>query len=79
MFLLVMGGSGSATVNLSLKMDDNPNIKGDSCRSVRIGDVELKRTIIGAEEEADPKEDLKRKNLSMEREPSLVERDIKLL
>ena len=45
---LVMDGTGSATVNLSLKMDDNPNIKGDSCRSVRIGDVELKRTIIGA-------------------------------
>ena len=45
---MVMDGTGSATVNLSLKMDDNPNIKGDSCRSVRIGDVELKRTIIGA-------------------------------
>ena len=45
---LVMDGNGSATVNLTLKMDDNPNIKGDSCRSVRIGDVELKRTIIGA-------------------------------
>ena len=45
---LVMDGTGSATVNLSLKMDDNPNIKGDSCRSVRIGDVELKRTIVGA-------------------------------
>ena len=45
---MVMDGNGSATVNLSLKMDDNPNIKGDSCRSVRIGDVELKRTIIGA-------------------------------
>ena len=45
---LVMNGNGSATVNLTLKMDDNPNIKGDSCRSVRIGDVELKRTIIGA-------------------------------
>ena len=45
---MVMDGTGSATVNLSLKMDDNPNIKGDSCRSVRIGDVELKRTIVGA-------------------------------
>ena len=44
---MVMDGNGSATVNLSLKMDDNPNIKGDSCRSVRIGDVELKRTITG--------------------------------
>ena len=44
---LVMDGNGSATVNLSLKMDDNPNIKGDSCRSVRIGDVVLNRTIIG--------------------------------
>ena len=45
---MVMDGTGSATVNLSLKMDDNPNFKGDSCRSVRIGDVELKRTIVGA-------------------------------
>ena len=51
---LVMGGSGSATLNLSLGVDDNPNIKGDSCRSVRIGDVELKRTrLLVLEEEVD--------------------------
>ena len=44
---LEVKGTGTATVNLSLKMDDNPNIKGDSCKSIRIGDVELKRTRTG--------------------------------
>ena len=41
---MVMDGDGSATVNLSLKMDDNPRQKGHSAGSVRIGEVELKRS-----------------------------------
>ena len=41
---MVMDGTGSATVNLTLKMDDNPRIKGHSAGSVRIGSVELKRS-----------------------------------
>ena len=32
---LEVKGTGTATVNFSLKMDDNPNIKGDSCKSIR--------------------------------------------
>ena len=41
---LEVKGAGTATINFSLKMDDNPRIKGHSAGSVRIGDVELKRS-----------------------------------
>lgn len=46
---MVVDGSGTAEINFSLRMDDNPDIKGDSLSSVRIGkgakdSIVLKRT-----------------------------------
>ena len=41
---LKVEGTGTATINLSLKMDDNPRIAGHSAGSIRVGGVELKRS-----------------------------------
>ena len=49
---MVVDGSGTADINFSLRVDDNPNISGDSLSSVEIGlppndYIKLKRTRSG--------------------------------
>ena len=41
---LKIDGKGSATIRLNLNMDDNPRIAGHSLGSIRVGDVQLKRS-----------------------------------
>lgn len=41
---LVVDGSGSAELDFSLRVDDNPRISGDSLSSVTVGGVTLSRT-----------------------------------
>ena len=42
--VMFVDGSGSGTIDFSLKVDDNPDIAGLALSSVKIGDVQLKRT-----------------------------------
>ena len=43
-YALKVTGSGSAQINFSLKIDDNPRISGMALTEVIIGDTVLKRT-----------------------------------
>jgi len=45
---LIVGGEGTATVNFTLNVDDNPRIAGDSLGSLRVGNVNLRRTRSGS-------------------------------
>ena len=60
---LVVEGSGSGIINFILKVDDNPNIKGDSLSSLRIGSVTLKRTRTGVGGRGNSKGKLKEKQV----------------
>ena len=42
--IMFVDGSGSAEIDFSLKVDDRPNISGLALSSVKIGNLELKRT-----------------------------------
>ena len=46
--VMFVDGSGSGTIDFSLKVKDNPRIAGDSLGSLRIGDVTLKRSRDGS-------------------------------
>ena len=46
--VMFVDGSGSGTIDFSLKVDDNPRVAGDSLGSLRIGDVTLKRSRDGS-------------------------------